>query len=645
MLMHADDFGYSASVNRAITDAFRAGQIHRTTLMVNMPYAEEAASLSRENGFFDKVGLHLNLTEGKALSPTCAASPLCDENGYFLGTFHVPLRARFYLGRPIRRAIYAEAEAQMQKYISMGFPLMHMDSHNYTHVYISVYSVVRKLLKKYGFTSVRISRNIPENDFSLPFAVYKGLFNFLLRHLRVGGKQIRTTKYFGSVQDFERLAHPEKYRADVEIMTHPDYIEGVLTDNTLPSPHPFRGKAWQTGKKEGEKESLLLCFLHAHVGGAMTSFVNFVNALDTEKYDIDVLFYEKGEGRYGIREDVRILPPAKMHQAGDVGNILRKGLSPAYLWAKVQEIYCKKIRHNKKMGVQIMSRQGCRYSAVSPKSYDIALAFEMTWPLNYVMQRVEAKKKLLWIHNDFEKAGLSFKVDKKAFDTASALVFVSGATRESFLRAHPSYAKKSFTMPNLLTAAALRARGEEACDWPLSEKALTFLSVSRINFDEKGLDRAARVFKRLRDDGLLEGVRWIVVGKGRDEEKFRALLSEYGLADIILPVGLRENPIPYMKRADILFLPSIHEGKPMVVTEGLIMGLVPVVTAYTSSSEQLRAGRDGIILENTEEGLYAGLRALLENRGMLDTYRETIQNTNYGNENDIAIFYEIVEAI
>ena len=68
MVINADDFGYSESVNKAISDCFEKGLINRTTIMVNMPQAEAASELARTNGFFDKVGLHINLTEGKALS-------------------------------------------------------------------------------------------------------------------------------------------------------------------------------------------------------------------------------------------------------------------------------------------------------------------------------------------------------------------------------------------------------------------------------------------------------------------------------------------------------------------------------------------------------------------------------------------------
>ncbi len=244
MVINADDFGYSQSVNMAINDCFKQGLINRTTIMVNMPFAQEAALLAKENGYFDSIGLHINLTEGKALSEECAKSVLCDEKGIFKGTFHKPFKARLYLDKDIRHAIFCEVKAQMEKYMEMGFTLMHADSHNYTHAYFSVYTQVRKLMKMYGFNSVRISRNVSAEKLSLPFRIYKTLFNVLIKNLKVKGKKVRTQKYFCSVQDFIASKNKDSIKNDVEFMTHPDYIDGILMDNTLPFPHPFVSMEW-----------------------------------------------------------------------------------------------------------------------------------------------------------------------------------------------------------------------------------------------------------------------------------------------------------------------------------------------------------------------------------------------------------------
>ena len=652
MIINADDFGYSEAVNMAIVDCFRNKTINRTTIMVNMPSAREAVNLSKENNFFDCVGLHINLTEGKALSKECASSELCDENGFFKGTFHIPFKSRLYLNKNIKYAIFCEVEAQIKRYLEMGFTLMHADSHNYTHAYFSVYTQVRKLLKKYGFRSVRISRNIAPEKFSLPFRIYKDLFNGIIKRLKTNGEKIGTTKYFCSIQDFIASMDKRKIKNDIEFMTHPTYIGDVLMDNTLPEPHSFVTTEWLKDNElhledvSGRKIKLLVCFIHAHIGGAMTSLINFLNALDTDKYDVDVMFYEN-EGRHGIKDEINILPQGKIHEKGSLSNILKKVISPAYIIATVQDRYYKKVKKNKRKAVQIMSKQGCKYSRRLDKEYDIAVAYEFNWCMNYVMDRVKAKKKIIWHHLEFEKSGMDYKIDKKAMDKADALVFVSEDCRKSYCEKHPEHTDKAHFIPNLLSSEYVRAKGNEDVEIPFEDNGnlLKFITVARISFEHKGLDRAVRAFARLKKEGLLNNVKWLIIGDGRDMEKFRAMIEEYSLTEVIYPIGLRQNPIPYLKKADCFLLPSRHEGKPMVITESFIMGVVPVVTEYTSAREQINDCVDGLVFDNNEEALYQGLKKVVTNPELLDELKQNILSKDYGNEKEIAVFDKLLETL
>lgn len=653
MIINADDFGCSESVNRAIVDCFKQNRINRTTIMVNMPYTDEAVMLAKENSFFDCVGLHINLTEGKALSEECASSELCDENGFFKGTFHIPFKSRLYLDKNIRRAIASEVETQIKKYIELGFTLMHADSHNYTHTYFSVYGEVRKLLKKYGFKTTRISRNVSPEKFSLPFKIYKTVFNSMIKNLKTNGGKIGTTKYFGSFQDLIGLNIDSEFKNDIEIMTHPDYFGDVLMDNTLPEPHEFMSAEWINDNGfhledvSGKKIKLLVCFIQAHIGGAMTSLVNFLNALDTNKYDVDVMFYEN-EGRYGIKEDINILPQGKIHESRSLSNILKKIISPLYIWSTIRDKYYKTIKKNKRKAVQIMSKQGCKYSRKLEKEYDIAVAYEFTWSMNYVIKRVKAEKKVLWHHVEFKKSGMDFKIDKKALDSADALVFVSKDCMKSYAGKHPEHKDKLHFVPNLLSSSYVRSRGdEEDVSLPFEEKEglLKFVTVARISFEHKGLDRAVKAFAKLNKEGLTENVRWIIIGKGRDAQMLQQMIAEEGLEDIIYPIGVRDNPIPYLKKSDCFLLPSRHEGKPMVITESFIMGVVPVVTAYTSAYEQIRTGVDGLVFENDDEALYQGLKKIIKNPEILDKMRNNIIKNDYGNEKEIAVFDRLAEEL
>ena len=243
---------------------------------------------------------------------------------------------------------------------------------------------------------------------------------------------------------------------------------------------------------------------------------------------------------------------------------------------------------------------------------------------------------------------MDFKVDKKALDGADALVFVSDDCMKSYVKNHPEHKDKAYFIPNLLSSEYVRAKGEEEeAILPFDDDGnlLKFITVARISFEHKGLDRAVRAFSRLKKEGLIDNVRWVIIGKGRDMHSLEDMIKNEHLEDIIYPVGVRENPIPYLKKFDAFLLPSRHEGKPMVITESFIMGIVPIVTEYTSAREQIKDRFDGLVFDNNEEALYAGLKNVITNPHMLDEMRNNILNTDYGNEKEIAVFDALVDKL
>ena len=73
-------------------------------------------------------------------------------------------------------------------------------------------------------------------------------------------------------------------------------------------------------------------------------------------------------------------------------------------------------------------------------------------------------------------------------------------------------------------------------------------------------------------------------------------------------------------------MPSYFEGKPVSVTEAQILGLVPVVTNYSSAKEQIVNGIDGLIVNNNEENILAGLKYLIEQPKELQRLKEGLLN-------------------
>ena len=125
LIVNADDFGCNSEVNRAIALSFKpfssdgGGYINQTTLMVNRSKSDEAVAIARDNGFDDKVGLHLDLDNifGESVS---------------LYELIRTLRYTILNGKQLSK-ISDSIRQQMDKYLNYNLPLMHIDGHHHIH--------------------------------------------------------------------------------------------------------------------------------------------------------------------------------------------------------------------------------------------------------------------------------------------------------------------------------------------------------------------------------------------------------------------------------------------------------------------------------------------------------------------------------
>ncbi len=236
IIVNADDFGKNNEVNRAICECFSLGYIDRTTLMVNMPEADEAVELAAQRGFSDKVGIHLNLTEGLPLTDEIRKNHLfCDEEGRFHAHFHQQTRFRLHMDSKSVQQMRAELNAQLERYIAYGLTLKHIDSHHHVHTDLPVLKALLPLFAHYDIQSVRIGRNLFHHE-AWSNKLYKRYLNSRLKALNV-----KTTDYFGSHEDLIKfLKTPAFNRKNlydnhtIEIMAHPMYDScGALTDTNI----------------------------------------------------------------------------------------------------------------------------------------------------------------------------------------------------------------------------------------------------------------------------------------------------------------------------------------------------------------------------------------------------------------------------
>lgn len=141
LILNADDFGLSASVNKGIIDCFNEGLISSTTMMMNTPYTDEAIKLAKEHNI-KNIGIHLNLTYGKSVLPANEVPSLVDENGIFhyvcmLGYYTQYLDAK------------KELRAQIEKFLDSGLTPDHLDHHHYFNEIPNILKAYLELAEEY----------------------------------------------------------------------------------------------------------------------------------------------------------------------------------------------------------------------------------------------------------------------------------------------------------------------------------------------------------------------------------------------------------------------------------------------------------------------------------------------------------------
>lgn len=223
IIINADDFGMNENATKAIKFSLEQNLIDTTTMIVNSSYVDKI-DLNFIREYSDKIGLHINLTEGIPLTKNILNCSNIVKNGSF---YNNPKLRKFpkclFLSIKEKRAIEDEIEAQILKFLKINSTSNFIDSHHHIHTVPSIFRIFKKVALKYGFKRVRITRNI--NIRNRIKKLLKNIFNIRIK------RDFITMDKFGSFIDFSKEKLNTK-KLNIEIMTHPYCIENEIVDLT-----------------------------------------------------------------------------------------------------------------------------------------------------------------------------------------------------------------------------------------------------------------------------------------------------------------------------------------------------------------------------------------------------------------------------
>jgi hopanoid biosynthesis associated protein HpnK len=238
LIVNADDFGRSSTINSAVIHAHTDGILTTASLMVGEPCCAEAVALARRQPRLG-VGLHLTLSCGRAVLPPEKIPGLVNARGEF-DSRPVTLGWRYFFRRDLREPLRREIHAQFEAFQATGLVLDHVNGHQHMHLHPAVLRILMEDAEKLGIRRLRLTRD----PFWLNARLASGAWAYRASHAFIYGclsqrarpelqhRGIRhTSRVFGLLQNarvdetYVMRLLPRLPSGDSELYSHPSLDE------------------------------------------------------------------------------------------------------------------------------------------------------------------------------------------------------------------------------------------------------------------------------------------------------------------------------------------------------------------------------------------------------------------------------------
>ncbi|MCA0755380.1 glycosyltransferase [Paenibacillus sp. N4] len=397
------------------------------------------------------------------------------------------------------------------------------------------------------------------------------------------------------------------------------------------------------------KKKLLFVMNSMTCGGAEKSLISFLQTLDYSAYEVD-LFLFKHEGLFmaNIPEETNLLEAPENYKYFDMPfkaaltQCLQKG-EIASMTARLQLGALMRIEKNAARCEQRVWKYISKSIGKLEKKYDVAVGFLEKNPIYFIVDKVMADKKLGWIHTNYTNLGMDPVIDEPYFQKLDHIVTVSDECAKALQDNFQSQKEKIKVLYNIVSPPMIRQLAKRPLQAAMNNdrSCINITTVARLNY-VKGIDFAVLACKLLAREGY--PVIWKVLGLGSEKEtrECKALIEEHGLTDRFLLLGVTENPYPFIENADIYVQPSRLEGKSIAVDEAKILRKPIVVTNFPTAKDQIDHERNGLIVAMNPEGIAEGIKRLLNEPGLMNTFSEQLAAEPLGTEAEVEKFYQLI---
>lgn len=398
--------------------------------------------------------------------------------------------------------------------------------------------------------------------------------------------------------------------------------------------------------EQDSKKNILFVLDSLDCAGAEKSLVTLMSLLDYSKYSVDLLLFAHGGALEElVPKEVNILPPLKYTEFTKlnvkdafINSVKKKSFSMLFSRFKYSfKIRKKEYLNNEK--ARIFWESVSHNIENNPKEYDIAISYAQSIPTFYVANKVKANKKFSWVNVSISLKDLDKKYQKKYYDEFDKIVAVSDVAKDIFVETFPIYTDKVEVIYDIIHPEFITQMAELEATFDHKYDGVKILTIGR--FDQgKQYHLALEACKMLKEQGI--DFKWYVLGKGPLLKEIEKYISDHGLQEHFILLGVKSNPYPFIKNVDIYVQTSKFEGFGLAIAEARLLNVPVVTTRFDAVYNQMVEGKNGLVVDMNSEAVYRGILKLINDHELRDTIITYLRNEKKGNIKEIEKFYQLI---
>lgn len=387
-----------------------------------------------------------------------------------------------------------------------------------------------------------------------------------------------------------------------------------------------------------------------NIGGVERSFISLLENFDYSKYEVDVFLYEHyGELFHLLPNEVHLLPENSHYslllkpikealKRGYLNVVLVKVLAKIKTIIKSNFLSRSTTKSDSLNHVYLYEIAGKFFPKITSVEYDAVLAF--LHPNFFESSKVNANKYIAWVHTDYTFLNIDRKVELNMWSKFDYILGVSEASIKGFSDVFPELSSKLSVVENVLSVDFVKKQSLLLDVYlEMNEKELNFLTIGRFSYP-KNFENIPVIAKIIKGLGL--EFKWYIIGYGADEFKIKNAIRQNGMDNVVLLLGKKKNPYPYIKACDFYIQPSRFEGKAVTVREAQMLGKPVIITDFPSAKSQLDNGFDGVIVSMDNEACAKEIYEFVTNDILIKLITTNIENKDYSNIEEISKIDQLI---